>query len=264
MSTPRQAHRRLLVAAMAAITAATAIAVGGGAAVAQPLPPPQEVLSHFLCYTGTFAPFERVHDVRLADQFPPGEIVTVGKPKLLCNPVRKTRSDRVTKIVDRRQHLKAYVTVPNSAGVADIDVLVSNQFGRDKRLRVEDKVFRLMVPTRKSPHDAPVLLDHFACYPVLRGAAVDRAVRLKDQFTEIGTRVGKPRLLCNPTVKVHALNPPTIIEHPQAHLVCYAIDERRLVPPVARFTKNQFEGARARAEVAVMLCVPSRKRLVVP
>ena len=95
------------------------------------------------------------------------------------------------------------------------------------------------------------------------GRAIDKSVELKDQFGSFRTRVGRPKLLCNPTDKLHPPAPPTLIQHEFAHLLCYGIERRRLDPPQSRAIRNQFEAwNRARAEVAVLLCVPSTKAIV--
>ena len=165
----------------------------------------------------------------------------------------------MTKIVDIAQHLKGYLLrTPSTTDTRSL--LISNQFGKDQPVTVAAVPTRLLVPTRKAPHDAPKGLDHFTCYAVQKGRAIDRDVQLKDQFTSFRTRVGKPRLHCNPTFKQVAIGvPPTDIENPDAHLLCYGIERHPLDPPQARKTNNQFEKARVRAEVAVLLCVPSTK-----
>jgi hypothetical protein len=119
------------------------------------------------------------------------------------------------------------------------------------------------VPTRKAPHDPPEGLDHFICYPVLEGKAIDRTVGLKDEFGSFRTTVGKPKLHCNPTTKNHPGRPPVAIKYSYVHLLCYGIEPHRLDPPQVRRTSNQFERARVRAETAILLCVPSTKSLIV-
>jgi hypothetical protein len=259
MSAPRRIGRRIYVIAIATGLLVSALGAGTTPAAAQG---PQDVLSHFLCYQGTFPDFDPVAGVRLDDQFATTHETMVIGPRLLCNPVRKTRrSGEVTRIVDRRQHLKAYAIGPLDV-VGTREIIDRNQFGREQRLTISREPSRLLVPTRKAPHDPPEGLDHFLCYKVLEGRAADRAVALKDQFGSFRTRVGRPKLHCNPADKHHLPAPPVTIEHEFAHLLCYGIERHRLDPPIGRRTDNQFERARVRSEVAVMLCVPSRKRLL--
>ena len=259
MSAPRHMGRPLTVTVLGVGFAASALIAGAVPAAGQVAP--EEVLSHFLCYRGTFPPFDPVSNVVFEDQFV-STAFTVRNPRLLCNPVRKTRrGGEVTRIVDPSQHLKAYKVVTTPA-TGTIDLIDRNQFG-EQRISVEQTPTMALLPTRKAPHEAPEDLDHFLCYPVVIGQAVDRRVELKDQFTSFRTRVARPKLHCNPAFKSHPPNPPVLVEHEFAHLLCYGIEPRRLDPPIARRTANQFETARVRSEVAVMLCVPSTKAVVV-
>jgi hypothetical protein len=256
MSAQRLIGRRITRIAFAVALVASALLTGAGPATAQA---PDEVLSHFLCYKGTFAPFDAVPNILFQDDFGV-RTTTVARPHLFCNPVRKTRRDTVTKIVDRTQHLKAYRL--RTAPTDQFFPVVSNQFGKDQILTIENVPSRTLVPTRKLPHDAPVGLDHFACYDVKDGRAIDRRVQLKDQFISIATRVGTPAMLCMSATKTHVGGPTFPREHPGANLLCYLIGPRRLDPPVGRRTANQFERARVKSEVAVQLCVPSEVVLV--
>jgi len=219
------------------------------------------LLSHFLCYDGEFGAFAGA-SVTLGSNLGKWD-VRVANPKFFCNPVRKTRRDEVTKIVDIRQHLKAYAIRPVTPVTGTAEVSDSNQFGADQALTVERSPSRLLVPTRKRPHDAPRGLDHFACHRVVEGKAIEKGVQLKDQFASFQTRVLRPVLHCGPTSKKHG-DRTFEVRHPQAFLVCYSIERRNLVPPQTRGTRNQFEQAPITARVATKLCVPSTSRSLDP
>jgi hypothetical protein len=212
-----------------------------------------------LCYQGTFPDFAPV-PVQFQDQFQVApQARTVRSPHWLCNPVKKTRDDVVTPVVDQRQHLKAYKLAPSS-NLDEVTVQFSNQF-LTSNVDVEKRAVSILVPTRKKPHDAPVGLDHFQCHRIVGGGpAVDAKVELEDQFGTRRTEVGKPKLVCNPTLKIHNAQPfPPV--NPTAHLVCYKIKPRDLAPPIDVKTINQFGKERVRAKTAVRLCVPSTKTL---
>jgi hypothetical protein len=259
MVTIRSFRRSLRASAVALGLAASVLVAGAATTSAQP-PAPEDVLSHFLCYAGEFPPFAGA-SVTLVEELG-GFTTTVGGPHLFCNPVRKTRGDNVTKIVDVRQHLKVYRIRTDPSGTETLKVSDSNQFGADQVLTIQRSPTRLMVPTRKWPHDRPVGLDHFACHAVTEGKAIEKGVGLKDQFTAFRTRVLKPVLHCEPTQKIHG-DRTFDIRHREAHLVCYTIEPRkRLDPPQTRWTRNQFERARVTARVATRLCVPSTSVIV--
>lgn len=217
--------------------------------------PPENVLSHFLCYKGRFPDFEVVQVV-LDSQFG-SRGANVRKPHLFCNPVKKKVDTTTTPIVDENHHLKAYKIEP--LPTASREVQDTNQFGVQP-LTIEGGATKLLVPTRKKPHPAPTELSHFECYKVLEGQSINKKVTLRDQFGRFETRVREPQRHCNPSAKTHnAVTHPIV--HPTAHLLCYRIDPRPLNPPVVRKTANQFEQKKVRSEVAVLLCVPSTKEL---
>jgi hypothetical protein len=239
---------------------ASLMATGVATASAQD-PPPESVLSHFLCYQGEFPAFAGA-SVTLGSQLGSWQ-ARVGKPMAFCNPVRKTRGDKVTPIVSIRQHLKAYRLWPDPVVPGTIKVADSNQFGRGQVLTVERSPIQLLVPTRKFPHAFPTGLDHFVCHRVVEGKAIEKPVQLRDQFASFRTRVLRPLFHCSPARKVHG-DKEFGVQHPFAHLVCYSIERRQLVPPQVRGTVNQFERAQIKATVAVRLCVPSRSQVLAP
>jgi hypothetical protein len=246
-------HRRALAVAIATGIVASALLVGGGAASAAN---PEKVLSHFLCWQGTF-PASDGPVIQLNDRFATFD-ANVDSPDLLCNPVKKTRGDKVTKIVSGRHHLVHYdIGTPFVNG--SVRLRMDNQFGDDKRVRIEAWAKGLLVPTRRLPQPDPTNLDHFTCYSVVSGPSVDKKVVLKDEFERIETKVGQLSFACVPTAKVHDSNSFSP-QHPRANLACYEIGGRNLKPPQTRDFENQFEAGQVTATRALFLCVPSKLR----
>jgi len=106
-------------------------------------------------------------------------------------------------------------------------------------------------------HAAPQGLDHFKCYGV-EGKSVPSSLKLRDQFglePEVKSRA--PRLLCNPTKKLHNQRI-TPVENPEDHLVCYEIVGTNLTNKV--LAVNQFGEDVLGLDPADLLCVPSSKR----
>ncbi|MBI1986909.1 MAG: hypothetical protein HYS70_01000 [Nitrospinae bacterium] len=108
-----------------------------------PLPPDSNNVDHYKCYGITvakapkggeplpkFTPF----DVKLEDQFGP-MTVTVTKPTLLCNPVKKERDgEGAEEIKNPANHLVCYQitrskAVPSQSPFKRIRVFLRNQFG---------------------------------------------------------------------------------------------------------------------------------------
>lgn len=247
-------HQRLLAGTIATGLVASALVAGGG--VAGAATNPEKVLSHFLCWAGMFLPFDGPI-VGLQDRFGAYDADVEGAD-LMCNPARKKRGDRITPIVSERQHLKHYDIDTDPA--APVDILVTNQFGRDQRVIIQGNPSGLLVPTRKFPHKAPRGLDHFACHIVMNNLDINKRVQLRDQFKRFRTTVVEELFHCLPTRKVHGTRV-VEVRHPGAHLACYSIAPRSLDSPKSRRTKNQFEEAKITGVEALFLCVPSRTRL---
>ena len=212
-------------------------------------------LDHFKCYSVT-PTATRSRAVTLSDQFGRRSSVT-GARRSLCNPVSKNGG----RIVNPRAHLTCYSTRDATGRFAARRVRVSNQFGT-RELRVV-RPASLCLPSLKrlgTARPAGALpepqLDHFRCYDVV-ARAVNRTVRLRDQFGTKTARVLRVTTLCNPVRKVKG-NSISRVRRAQAHLVCYAIRDttgrRRAI------VRNQFETARLRTRRSETLCLPSLKK----
>jgi hypothetical protein len=188
------------------------------------------------------------------------DLAIVFPPFMFCNPADKLRLDteEFTERVNPTNHLTFYPMISFPAG-PERSVLVSNQFG-EQRLRVQRSAFVLGVPTEKN-NEGPVKdLDHFKCY-LVEGRPVELEVLLFDQFTGPNgapAKVLQPRLLCNPTLKLHAGNF-TPITNEEAHLVCY--ETNRDANDELISTRNQFATTRLQVGESMSLCVPSKKRI---
>ena len=238
-------------------------------------------LDHFKCYRVTEG--TPANDfVKLQDQFDGANLehVLVGNPILFCNPVKKiTSTGQETRILNENNHLKMYFVAPTTAQTRT--VIVRNQFtGTALTSLVVSQPLILAVPTQKQPHDPPEKLDHFKCHLVVEGQPVNVAVGLVDQFDRELVLVGRPLLLCNPTVKVHGETPAgsaddvrleetvTPITNPDAHLVCYRIISPVGTPSTAPLAQNravkvlnQFDREIIKLAQPILLCVPSTKQV---
>jgi hypothetical protein len=243
---------------LAALTLTVAVAAGwpGGVGARKPLGTTNG-FDHFECYRSAFRPqFDPVR-VRLDDQFSADSVrARVLRPNLFCNPVRKVHDDVVFPIVNPNNHLKSYV-IESAEEFVERQVEVNNQFGTAV-LHVVNPA-RLLVPTRKFPHDRPSGLDHYKCYGV-QGDPLEERVRLRDQFTPFFTTVLEPMFLCNPAEKTHG-DRVTPVRNPALHLVCYSIASEpldRARQPVVD-TRNQIGREEVRAVRARLLCAPTTK-----
>jgi hypothetical protein len=238
-----------------AVTTVNAAPTPNSGAQPQSLAPAAPTLDHFWCYRTDANPLDE--PIQLQDQFNPVLVPhVVGAPRWFCNPVKKRHGDTVTKIIDPDAHL-TFLQI----GTPDfklLDVRVKNQFGR-RDLKVFAPATLIAVPTKKNNHDFPDGLDHFKCYRV-KGQPIGVPVGLRDQFQQAPARlVGRPVLLCNPTIKVHNNNT-FPINHPKEHLVCYRVTPVQF--SVVVLAQNQFANGQLTVQNPNMLCVPSRKRIL--
>ena len=117
--------------------------------------------------------------------------------------------------------------------------------------------------------EAPLPLEHFQCYPVLRAnPEVEAGVGLFDQFTlSLGTnlsdRFEKVRVLgaswfCNPTRKLHN-GQAFDVRDVRQHLTFYWIRAERREPQRVVKIQNQFGEQSLRLHESLFLAVPTKK-----
>jgi hypothetical protein len=107
--------------------------------------------------------------------------------------------------------------------------------------------------------------NHYKCYPILAHSQFQpRRVHLRDQFWSTWVWVWRPRYLCNPVWKTtedgNVFPPP----NPEAHLVCYEIQEEIPTPDWAVRTHDQFGWLDLKGNRAELLCLPANKHVIVP
>jgi hypothetical protein len=243
----------MLLGVLMAEGAITTVAHGPSASSAE------RVLSHVICRQGRFRPaFTGLPTVQLTDQFGTST-VQVRQPNLMCNPARKVRGGKVTKVVDARHHLKWY---PLQASLTSEtrDMVVTNQFGASQAIQMNMTPSNILVPTRVPPQRRPRGLDHFLCYNVHSAPTLNAKVRLRDEVDSLRTKVVIQWVFCDPAEKVHG-GTQTTIKHPDVHLACYVLQLRDADTPLLQHTITQFEPKSAKATVRVnaanTLCVPS-------
>jgi hypothetical protein len=103
-------------------------------------------LDHYLCYEAISGPPVGLDGVILTDQFHQ-ELVTVGDPMLLCNPVDKIVPDDGLPIYDNANHLACYDIAPHEPLPFTIHVVASDQFGDSQFVILENQL--LCVPSEK-------------------------------------------------------------------------------------------------------------------
>jgi hypothetical protein len=97
----------------------------------------------------------------------------------------------------------------------------------------------LCLPTEKNFEGFPPDLDHFKCYDTPPGTPLGVPVVLRDQFGASDALVLERRRMCNPTEKITPDGTTFPIAHPEAHLMCYRIEDP-IQPSAAVEIRHQF------------------------
>jgi hypothetical protein len=157
----------------------------------------------------------------------------------------------------------AYITATSAANVKRVELVITsvqaqpNTFAR--RVEIREVAFN------GRPTEVAVSMpgNHFGCYRVAESRALrPETLQIRDQFGRAEVVLGRPVMVCNPSVKIH--NDRTFgVTNPERHLVCYDIarqsDQQR---PRRVVTNNQMAPAQLTTNERQMYCVPSSKRLV--
>lgn len=163
--------------------------------------------------------------------------------------------------------IPAHITgVPIFSGVKRVELSVlslqaqPNTFA--SRVEIREVAFNGK-PTVIEPPPVPMAGDHFGCYRVAESRALrPETLRVTDQFGRSEIVLGRPIMVCNPSVKVH--NDRTFgVENRERHLVCYDIARQTDQPRRRRVNvNNQMAPAQLVTNERQMFCVPSSKKLV--
>ncbi|MEP4052392.1 MAG: hypothetical protein ABJN22_09115 [Litorimonas sp.] len=101
--------------------------------------------------------------------------------------------------------------------------------------------------------------EHFQCYRLEKGDRIKtERVVVMDQFGKSEVVLGKPRMLCNPSAKVHN-GKEFRIENEKRHLVCYDYVRQQEVKSHNLRINNQFAPDDVVSTKREMFCVPSSK-----
>jgi hypothetical protein len=113
---------------------------------------------------------------------------------------------------------------------------------------------------RPVPSPVPVKGDHFACYMLEKGPNLKaEQVTIKDQFGSAKVVLGMPKMICNPSQKIHRRQR-FPVENEKRHLVCYEMIEQSPNKDYKLEIKNQFETRNVRSTNRELFCVPSLKK----
>ena len=125
-------------------------------------------------------------------------------------------------------------------------------------------VINLSFPQKPKPTPTPLPVDvkgdHYACYMLEKGEALKaETIEITDQFGKARAILGMPKMICNPSEKIHGKKK-FGIEDKEKHLVCYEILEQSPNKDYDLQIGNQFEVRKVRSTNRELFCVPSIKK----
>jgi hypothetical protein len=101
--------------------------------------------------------------------------------------------------------------------------------------------------------------EHFQCYKLEKGDRLKpETITIRDQFGRSNAVLGRPRMLCNPSSKVHGKKKYNI-RNKERHLVCYDYVKQQRTRAHNLKINNQFAPDDVRSGEREMFCVPSSK-----
>jgi len=102
--------------------------------------------------------------------------------------------------------------------------------------------------------------DHFSCYMLEKGPNLKpENITITDQFGSAKAVLGMPKMICNPSEKIHNRTK-FEIKNKERHLVCYEILEQSPNKNYDLEISNQFERRKVRSTNRELFCVPSLKK----
>lgn len=118
---------------------------------------------------------------------------------------------------------------------------------------------KLLKPTPPPPPPVPDG-EHFQCYMIQKGDRVEpKPFRVADQFGKSTIVLGKPVMLCNPSMKIHKDKEFPIINK-ERHLVCYNIVKQNEVKNQHLMVNTQFGSDEVISTRRKLFCAPAGKR----
>ena len=110
------------------------------------------------------------------------------------------------------------------------------------------------------PVDVPG--DHYQCYRAEGPILKPETIMIADQFGKAQVVLGRPELVCNPSIKRHGIKTYQV-ENQKRHLICYSLVKQSDQPRRRRVkTANQFTSANLLTNERRLFCVPSLKNLI--
>jgi hypothetical protein len=148
-------------------------------------------------------------------------------------------------------------------GVKRVELVVASVLAQANTFAQRVEIREVAFNGKPSEIAVPMAGNHFGCYRVQESRALrPETLQIRDQFGRAEVVLGRPVMVCNPSIKVHN-NRTFGVTNPERHLVCYDIarqnDQQR---PRRVITNNQMAPAQLTTTERQMYCVPSSKRLV--
>ena len=148
----------------------------------------------------------------------------------------------------------------NNVKRVELEVLTIQNVPATFSTRVEIREVAMQGAPANQVVDVPG--DHYQCYRAEGPILKPETIIIADQFGKAQVVLGRPELVCNPSIKRHGKKTYQV-ENQRRHLICYSLVKQSDQPRRRRVkTANQFTSANLLTNERRLFCVPSLKNLI--
>ena len=155
--------------------------------------------------------------------------------------------------------VQTFAAVP---GVRRVEFVVHSLFALPNTAIRRVEIREIAFDGEPTPLTVDVPGDHYQCYRAEGPTLKPETITVADQFGKAQLVLGRPELVCNPSIKRHGKKTYQV-EYQKRHLICYSLVEQTDRPRSRKVkTANQFTSANLLTNERRLFCVPSLKTLI--
>ncbi len=159
--------------------------------------------------------------------------------------------------------IPAQITGLSVSNVKKVEMIIHSIQNKPNTFSQRVEIREVAFNGRPTPKVVDVPGEHYQCYRIIDAPTLNpENIVVADQFGKSEIVLGRPIMLCNPSVKVHNGKKYGVLNQ-KVHQVCYNVVKQTDGQPNRRVrTGNQFTTAEMTVGGRQMFCVPSYKTLL--
>ncbi len=157
----------------------------------------------------------------------------------------------------------AQITGLSVSGVRKVEMIIHSIQAKPNTFSQRVEIREVAFNGKPTPKTVDVKGEHYQCYRIIDAPTLaPENITVADQFGKSEIVLGRPIMLCNPSVKVHNGRKYGVLNQ-KVHQVCYNVIKQTDGQPNRKVrTANQFTTADMAVGGRQMFCVPSYKTLL--